>query len=275
MSRANDSWEWNGLSLNTRAWDVRALGAEEQVPPRRNENIVVPHRTGRTSVQKFIDERVYPLAGFVKGCDSNLGGAMSGSALWTNLDTLRASFAIGQTHTLKCKNAAGTTRLATAEIQQQVSFVPQGPDHYAFVVEFVMADPWWYAETATTVGPTTLTSSPQNVAVTNSGTYQAEKPTVTITGAITNPMLAYTWNTTSCWVKYTGVVASGETLTVNCNTFTATLGTVDVSGNMSHDGAIWWLVLPTGVNTVTVTGSALGTAAAAPTITISFTAAYV
>jgi hypothetical protein len=275
MTRANISWEWDGLSLNNHAWDVRALGAPEQVPGMRGENVLVPHKTGRTHTIKFRDERLLALACFVKGCDPDHGGDYSGSWLWQNLDTLRAKFAQVGEYTLKCKAATNETRIATAEIQSVVEFVPEGPDHYGFLVEYKMADPWWYAENGATIGPTPLTSSPINVAVENEGTYMAEKPVYTFTGAITNPKLTMTALGVTCWLLYTGAVAAGKTLVIYTGLCKALLDGVDVSGNITHDGVPWWLPIEVGTNTLTVTASYLGTGPNTPTLTVGFTPAFV
>ena len=264
MTKANSSWEFRGVNLQQTGWYVRALGAPEQVPGRRGENLVVPGKTGRYQTgSKPIDERVLSLAMQVESQPMG-GGARSGSTLWANLDTLKTAFAKDGTGTLKHQNAQGTTRLATVEVINTVEYDPGGPEHYAFVVDFAFADPFWYAEAA---GTTTaaISMDPQNVTVPNNGTYRAMKPVLYVVGPATNPKLTVG----STWVQYTGAVSAGGTLTIDCGAYTATNGTANVSGDITHDGDVVWLPLPTGNNTVTVEGCSGGS------FTAVFTAAYI
>jgi hypothetical protein len=264
MTKANSSWEFRGVNLAQEGWYVRALGASEQVPARRGENLVVPGRIGRYQTgNKPLDERRLSLAMQVESQPAG-GGVRSGSTLWANLETLKAAFAQDGIGTLKHQNAQGTTRLATAEVINTVEFDPGGPDHYAFVVEFAMADPFWYAEAAGTTTQS-ISMDPQNVTVNNPGTYRAVKPVYRIVGPATNPKLAVG----STWVQYTGSVANGGTLTIDCGAYTATNGTADVSGDITHDGDLVWLPLAVGVNSVACTGMTGGTFVAV------FTAAYI
>ncbi len=259
-------WEYDGVDLTTYAYTIRWLGAPLTVPARRGENLVIPHKTGRAWVDKRPEQRIVTLAMWVRDVLPNTGAPGGDSQMLTNLDTLRGLFARDGQHTLKHQFGL-VTRQATAEVVDEIVFEPQGADNvYFLAVDFLLADPWWYAELATTVGPTTITGSPQSITVTNAGSRRSEKALFTITGAITNPRLTIG----SYWVQYTGTVASGQTLTIDCSTFTATLGGADVSGEITHEGGVVWLPIPSGANTMVVTGSGIGGA----TVTAAFTAAY-
>lgn len=268
MTKANSNWEFRGTDLSTVAWNVRALGAPEQVPTRRGENLVIPGKTGRQSMSsKKLDERRLQLSMFVKATPQG-GGDMSGSQLWANLDTLKKLFATDGVGTLKHESGAGTTRIALAEVVDTVEFQPEGPWHYVFVVEFAMADPFWYAEAGRTFGPTTITGSPQNMAIANNGTYQSAKGILRVTGQIVDPKVEID----DYWVQYTGTVSSGSTLTIDVGNYQALLGTVDVSGDISHSGGLEWLIVPTGGSiTMTVTGSSLSS----PSVRLDFTEPYI
>lgn len=270
MSSVDKGWEFRGTDLTTLAYNVKALGAPEIVPGRRGENLVVPGKTGRTRTTKYMDQRILALGMQVFGRDSSTGGAMSGSQLWTNLDTLKKLFATDGQGTLKFQHAAGTTRWCMAEVINTVEFAPTGPDSYDFMVEFVMPDPLWYDEQTTTVGPSNVTSSPTNITVANSGTYKSEKAEFTViasNGDLVNPKLTID----DYYVLYTGTVASGGTLTIDCEDFTATKGTADVTNDITHDGGIVWLPVPTGSNTLAVTADSVGTA----TVTVTFVPPYI
>jgi len=262
----SQAWEYDGVDLTRIGYNVRLLGAPLNTPARRGENLLIPGRAGRQYVSKQLEQRLQTLAMWAINEPAG-GGTGSEANMLANLDTLRGLFARAGQHTLK-QTYGSAERVATVEVANAVEFEPRVFNAaYAFVVEFLMADPLWYATAATTVGPTVISSSPQNIAVTNGGTYQAEKATITITGPITDPKL-----TVGVWVLYTGTVAAGETLTINCATWTATLAGADVSANISHDGDLRWLVFPVGANTLVVTGSGY---TGATTVTITFTAAYI
>ena len=268
MSVINGGWEYNGVDLSTYAYNVRALGAPEQVPGRRSDNVVIPSHTGRLYVGKRHDQRVLALAMFVDARHPTTGALTRTAAqLESNLDALKAVFAADGQHTLRQTLPDGA-RQATAEVINVVEFKPEGPYNYALVVEFVLADPWWYAETVTTVGPTTIIQSPQSISVDNPGTYKAEKAVLTITGPITDPKLTVD----SVWVKYTGSVAAGSTLVLDCGDWTAELDGADVSGDISHEGDLRWLIFEVGTNTLTLESSGFGSGT---TVQVDFTAAYV
>jgi hypothetical protein len=267
MSSVNEAWEYDGVDLTTYGYDVKALGANEQVPAYRGENIIVPGKTGRVHTAKVMDERYLSLGMIVRGSETGNKTAMSGSALWTNLDTLKKCFAKGGARTLK-HQSNGTTRLATAEVANVVEFTPGGPYHYDFVVEFVMADPFWYAEAASTVGPTTITAGTQNITVSNNGTYENQGAVITFTGPGVNPK----FTVDSCYVQYTGSVSAGSTLSIDVSAYTATIGAATVTEDITHDGDTAWLPFPTGDNTLTVECASYGTTT---TVQVVYTEAYI
>jgi len=77
----------------------------------------------------------------------------------------------------------------------------------------------------------------------------------------------------STYVEYTGTVSAGGTLAINCSTWTATNGTVDVSGDITHEGDLVWLPIPIGT-AVTCAVSA-GTITDTPALTVSYLERFV
>lgn len=264
-------WEYNGVNLTRYGFNIQHLGAPLNTAPFRGDNIVVPHKTGRLYTAKWADQRIVSLSMWVKDIPVDAGTPNAESYMLANLDTLRQLFGAPGQHTLK--HQFGTvTRLAQAEVVNQVEFQPEGINNvYRLVVEFQLADPWWYAESATTVGPTSIVSNPQNITVTNAGTYQVEDAIITTAGLIADPK----FTVGSRWVQYTGTVPAGGTLVVNCGAYTAALSGANVTGDISHVGGVEWLLLQPGSNTFTVNASALGTAGQAPAVTVAFTAPFV
>jgi hypothetical protein len=267
MTIIDDEWEYNSVNLTTLAYKVKALGAPEQIPEKRGENIVVPHKTGRVYVQKFYNERELDLSMFVQ---STSVSSMTRSAtnLLANLDALKKAFGAPGYHILKRKFKTGEVRWTYAEVVDKLEFEGEGPDHYIFVARLRIWDPWWYAESGVTIGPTTITTSPQSISVTNSGTYQVERAIIKITGAITNPRLNIASGVYCEWI---GTVPSGSILWIDCASHYAPLDGADKTGLIAHVGSVWWLPIATGVNTLTVTGTSISGA----TVTIYFYVPYI
>lgn len=264
----SQSFEYDGVDLTTYAYGIKFLDSPFVTPARRGENVVVPHKDGRLYTAKWLDERVQSVAMWVIGQPPS-GGSDTESQRWTNLDTLRGLFARAGQHTLKHQYGS-VTRTATVEVAKAVEFTPKlFNEAYVLVVDFLMADPLWYAESKTTVGPTTITAASQNITVNNAGSYESQKGIITITGPITNPKLAIGSN----WVQYTGTVGSGSTLVIDCSAWTAKVNGTDYSGNITHDGALCWLPIPaSATNTLTVTCSGY---AGATTVKVEFYAPYI
>jgi len=164
----------------------------------------------------------------------------------------------------------GTVRQAPAEVINTVEFEPFGTSpYYRMVVDFTMHEPLWQAESARTAGPTEITTSPQNITLVNNGTYRNEWGTITVEGQIVDP----TFTIGSDWVKYTGTVSNGGTLTLDMANWTATNGTADVSGDISHEGDLVWLPIPIGTAvTLTVSGTSI---ASSPNVTVSYVERFV
>jgi hypothetical protein len=235
------AWEYDGVDLTRYGYNVRLLGAPLSTPPRRGENLVIPHKSGRAWVAKALDERVQTLAMWVIDEPAS-GGVGSEANMLANLDVLRGLFARPGQHTLK--HQFGTvTRLATVEVVRQVEFAPKVFNAaYVFMVEFLMADPLWYAENSVSFGPTNITMDPQNFTVINNGTYRAEKAVYTLEGTFDTPTLTLYDHS----LTYHGPVTSGNPLVIDCAQYKARIGSQDVSGNISHTGGVVWLPIPPG-----------------------------
>lgn len=266
-------WEFASLNLTTPAYDVQYLGASESVPARRGDNLTIPAKTGRyLTTNKKLDERSVSLAMWVKDVDSN-GQNQGTASLLSNLDALKRVFATEGTALLK-HTISGTTRQVPAEVLSAVEFAPFGTaPYYRFVVEFSLADPLWQAETARTIGPTNWTTNPQNVTLINNGTYRNEHGTITLVTPLNGTVVNPKFTIGTDYVQYTGTIASQGTLVIDCSSWTATSGTVDVSGDIIHDGDLVWLPIPTGT-AVTLAASA-GTLVGTPTVTAAYLERYI
>lgn len=269
MTIADTAWWLDDVSLNTLAYFVRAEGIGEDSPVRRGENPIAPGVSGRRHVNKVFDQRTLSLL-MVIDAQATGGGARSGSQLATNLNTIKQLFGGDGTHVLK-RTHGGATRLATVEVRQ-LRIAPGGPNHYNVAAELVFADPFWYAASATTVSDT-FASLPDTLAISNAGTYKAEKAVITVEGAITNPRIAIG----SSWVQWTGTLNAGDVLVIDCGAFTAIYDPVATDPADAIQDITWaddyvrWLEIPVGTNNATITGTVGGTN---PTVTVEFTAPY-
>lgn len=268
MTIANPSLSFDGTDLMTLAYKVRALGLDESLPGRRGENVIVPGVAGQTYVAKDLEQRTIDMLMWVKA-HGTAGGAWAASDMGNNINTLLGLFGGDGTHTLT--RTRGTTALTGTVEVRTVRLTPGGAYHYDMAVSMVMPDPLWYAASAT-VATTPFSSVPVNLSVTNAGTYQAERAVIAIAcgpgGSLTNPTITCG----STWVKYTGVIAANETLSIDCGAFTATKNGTSVLANITHNTAYTrWLIIPKGKNDVTVSADGISHTL---DLTVTFSAPY-
>lgn len=267
MTIAATAWTFDGTSLNSYANYVRAY--DESGPERRGDDVILGGLTGRMYVAKPYDYRPIVLEMIVDSRPSG-GGARTGNQLQSNVDTIKKLFGSDGQHTLA--RTFGSLSLNAMVDVRRVRFQPVAPYFYNVAAELVVQDALWYATSATTVVQP-FSTVPTNFTVTNNGSYMAEKMTIALAcptspaALLTNPKVTIG----SVWVKYNGVVGTGNTLTINTSTFTATIGTTDVTSAITHSGAVRWLVIPTGANTATVSADGISNT---PTLTLSFYAPY-
>lgn len=267
MTIAATAWTFDSVTLNNYAYYVK--GFDESGPERRGDDVILGGLTGRKYVNKVYDERVIVLD-MVVDARATTGGARTGNQLQSNVDYLKKLFGANGQHTLG-RTWGSLTLQATVEVRR-VRFLPVDPYFYNATVEMVMADPLWYA-TSNTTATTRFSSVPTNLSVNNPGSYDAEKVTITLAcpaspaAILTNPKVTIG----SIWVKYTGVVGSNSTLTIDTSTFVATVGSADVSSAITHSGAVPWLVVPAGSSTATVSADGISNT---PTLTLTFAAPY-
>lgn len=268
MTLATTAYALGGIALqNGKVWNLRLLSPNEG-HERRGDNVLLPGLPGMMHAAKVLDQRTLTLAGFVTG--ELPGKAPSAEVLGANIDTLLKMLQTDGQQTLTRRRGV---RNETCTVEcTNINVVPRGPYHVDLIADLLMADPLWYA-TALTTATTPFSSVPTSLAVTNPGTYTADRMTITLAcpsspaALLTDPVVTIG----SVWVKYTGVVGSGSTLTINTETFAATIGSTNVASAITHSGAVRWLTAPPGANTVTVSAAGISNT---PTLTISFYAPY-
>lgn len=149
-----DMWYVDGVSLNTLAFNVVTLdGGREGPPPVRGENLLVPLRPGRIWAERFPEERVITLGIWVNGADPRTGLVP---------DEMRRQFLGNYQHLTEMfytpwrqielrkewiDPATGATKSATAKANYSGGLElmrKQGPYRGVFVVDLVLAEPYFY-----------------------------------------------------------------------------------------------------------------------------------
>lgn len=252
----SEQWTFGSLDLQQAgAYGVRLLSAVDGAPGRRAGDVVVPGRRGRRVRYAPVDQRVISLALMVQGATR--------AALQSNVDALLAALGGEGRQTLTRTLADGSQRSLLAEVAAGAVVQVLSERVAAVAVDF-LAEPWWQSGSLTSTGSGTISSSPKTFSLVNSGSAEHMAPVITVAGNITNPKIQIG----DVWVQYTGAITS--TLTITCGTCTVSGGSYSAK-NISHGGAVAWLVVPPGTSTVTVTGSGIS---GSPSVTIGFYARW-
>ena len=136
------------------------------------------------------------------------------------------------------------------------------------VVDFLLADPFFRAPTATAPAPTVINASPKAFTITNPGTAQDRSMIITLGDPLTNPRIDNLTNGT--WVSWTGVIDGGKDLVLDVGAFSAQLDGVNALDDLLHAGDPYFLVLEPGANSISVTSDVTTTG----TVGFSFNAPF-
>jgi|SRR5215472_6459871 len=276
-STVGEDFTVNGVSLSTYAYNIQTLAGREQTPPIVGDNIRVPYRNGRIWKQKTFDQRTIVLAMYVRGCDVNgvvpATRTLERATFNSNLRMLKRLFAprgsqLIVTRTLQFLTGTEThTGLADAYNPSSGGFtagggglgtnqwdlVPVSITYGTFSIDLVFADPWWYGASVAPV----ITSA--GGTINNIGDVEHDHPVIRFNGPLTNPMLTNLTPNPDVAVWYSGTIASGAYVQLDANAYTAVTNTgASVIGNVFHTGALKWMVLEPGNNSMTLTNQAGG-----------------
>lgn len=275
----DEYWSVEGVSLNQYGWAVKDIGAGLGVPQHRGENSVLAYRPGQLHRAKIVDSRTIPLGMWVTGTQPELdynSSSVSNAVIWNeNWNTLRQlAFKPNSDQVALTRRwsrlVAGTPTIVSATAQAEFigTLVPTmtSRDRADFVMEFLLADPFFYGDTVELELAITASGT-----LVNPGDDEAwhENMTVTMVGPGTN-MTLYNY-TASSSVRYNATLAAGEVLTLDVGEFTAVSSVHgNVVGSISHTGTRQWMSLKRGSNSLHV-GAATSTAG---TVTVSFKPPY-
>lgn len=248
-------WSFNGVSLQSEAWSVAAESTKGiGIPSKRGSDLNVPYIYGERHRLKMFAPRVISLPMWVRAVDSQTGLVSAGKTardqLHANIDYLSSIFTTRTQAKLRRTFPDGAYREAQAEVVSEVEFQRNSPRYARFVVDFYLADPFFYG-TSKESETTDIDSNPESWTHTNPGTAPAVKMEIKFTGPLDKPKLTNTTN--NIWVQYNGAINSGEVVTIDTAAFTVDKDGDNMISALKHEGAPQWFILERGDNALKVT----------------------
>jgi len=267
---AGQKWEFNGISLHTKAWSVIEVPEGIGTPGLRGTNLQVPFKNGKRFIKKRYNERTVMMAMWVRGLDPITGAIPEGKSekelLYENMDYLSSVFGKKGQHSLRRILPDGTVREAKAEVYRSSVFVKKPTGHAKFSVEFQLADPFFYG--------VDLTSETKAVGAVsyewnhiNLGTAPVTDTVITLTGPLESPKLENLAN--GIWLQYQGSIGAGENVVINTENFSCLKGDLNLVSAVKHGGDAYWLIFESGTNQMKLTSNVAG-----GTIKIEYYPAY-
>ncbi len=256
---AEQSWSYNGVNLNTKAWSVIEVSEGLGTPSHRGGNLQVPFMHGKRYIKKRYDERIVMLPMWVRGLDPITGNLPSGhslnSALYDNIDYLTSLLGMSGQHVLRRTLPDGSTREAVAEVYRPISFVKQQDGYAKFAAEFLLVDPFFYS-TIKSQDLRTISAGTFSWTLGNSGTAQVTSATITLTGPLDSPKLENL--NTGVFLQYQGSIGLGESVVINTKDFTCTKDGTNMISAIRHGGDAYWLIIEVGNNSMKMTTGVTG-----------------
>lgn len=268
----NEYWDIDGVPLNTWSYAIKSQGGSRlQPPPLRGSNITIPYRPGDVWVPKQPGARTISLSMWVVGAAPN-GIIYDRNRFlynWRQLANLfwRPNEEFVLTKRFRGVDKEGTlvTAVGRGQYVQGLEASMTTPQRADFTVDIVMADPFFYGDEQTVnFGPLPSTALTQTFTV--PGDWDTNQIKFEVEGPATSPMWLYSTPSPATWARFDAVVADGDSLDVNVNTFSAVATVSAVQhkavGYMKHSGGAFWMTLRPGTATVQF-GAASGTGSSA------------
>lgn len=268
QTTTSEYWDVDGVPLNSYCWNIKTYGGSRQsLPNLRGENKLVPMRPGRRFMPKIADSKVITMAMWVAGVDPNTDRPSTYNQIvqWNdNWDMLRRMlWTPGKEVALTkrwWRNAASPELVqatAAAQIAGNVEPTMTGRSRADFAIDFLLADPFFYAAEIPVTIPTNI---PFNV--TNPGDSQAghEAFTIEFSGDLVNPTLIN--QTNGVWMKINSLIPASTNVMVNVGTFNAVRSSdgTSMAGSITQGGSRYWMVLEPGNNQLVLQASGSGAA---------------
>lgn len=295
MNTTETFWDVDGQSLQTYAFNITTLGGDRSAPPPvRRVSQRVPYKIGTRWTPGVPDEKILTLGMWVQGSDENgnpptdehlkrrwdRNWRMLRKLLWTPRKqfTLTKRFwlleeelvAAGVDTTGLTKDGDWTLYSASARgtYNGGLSPVMNGQAHGVFTVDILLNDPFFYSEEITI--PFSTTTGGENPGPEQEILILGDDRTMNIEvdfeGPLTSPRIVNETEPQILYVRYASEVPDDESATVRVMPFTATHypsgEPYGVSGNVQHEGDLYWLYMEPGLTTLSLDAQAgTGTAA--------------
>jgi hypothetical protein len=246
-------WKYNGLTLNTLAYNIKTRGGSRMgTADPRGENQLIPGMTGRRFLWKLRDSRIITLQMWVRGSDEDGTRPVGNPALIEKFDNnwnLLANIfdADGQYYLEKrFRDGVGGYKQAKALAEYAGGLDPDMDSEYKadFAPQLLLADPWFYEDPI--------------VGLTGAVTIGGNKPSDHVTATLPAGS-QMTWQGGERFIKNN----SGGTAVIDCRERSAMVGAGYVNGLITRDRntADWCTVYP---GSMTFTFSAGGSLAYQP-----------
>lgn len=295
MNSTETYWDVDGQSLQTYAFNITTLGGDRQAPPPvRRSSQRVPYMIGTRYTAGVPDEKTITLGMWVQGSDENgfpptdehlkrrwdRNWRMLRRLLWTP----RRQFVLTKRFWLLTEEleAAGadltglpvdgdwTLYSASARGTYAGGLSPtmQGQAHGIFTVDILLNDPFFYGpEISIPLTTSELEGDPgPTVTVPILGDDRTMNIEVDFEGPLTSPSITNETEPQILYLRYANEIPDDETATVRVMPFTATHypsgDPYGASGNVQHEGDLYWLYMEPGETTLTLEAQA-GTGSAA------------
>ena len=236
-------WTFDGVKFSSFG-AVTLLDDYLDMPTRRGDNIEIPMRDGRHWTKKYFDQRTLMFGIEVQGTDV--------PNLERQLDNARALFGVRSLRLLSNVWVDGSERHAFAEVPGSLG-ISRDPDPRVarIAVTFVLPDPFFRSPIQLSSAQV-INASPFTFTLVNPGSAEERKAVLRLDGPLSSPTITNLVNNVS--FTYTGVIAGGHYVELNCDEMTAVtdLG-VNVVGNVSHVGDVVFMAYVSGNNLMRVT----------------------
>lgn len=254
-------WSVDGVSLQTFAQNIETLGGGRDTPPPvRGDNVVVPYRVGQRWVPKTPDQRIIPLAMWVRGVlpDETSGSLTPEQQYADNWDALKKLlWQPGRQFVLQKRfwvNGALRSASALAEYDSGLSSTMVGRAAGKFAVSLKLTDPFFYDDNPTIINP--LATGDNTVVV--PGDADTTNMTITVNGSRIQPTILN--KTNNIQLRYADTVATGDVVTISPRDWTSSTtpsgsGVYDSQAKIQHSGDAQWMKVAAGSNVINLSSS--------------------
>lgn len=267
-------WDVDDTSLQTLCMNVESLAPKWGLPPLRGSNRKVAYLRGQRWKPKQVDSRTIPLGMWVTGLTPDgmvplIGQERQFNANMTALQQLLWHDGTRQVALTKRWRDPDTGAVVAATAMAEVrpfDVEMRGPYSAKMVVEFDLADPYFYGEAQVVplaVGVSQIVQVPGDV--------PTSRIVMMANGQLTTPTVTNRTPEPDIWMKMGAAVADGDRVLIDADAYRAIRESDDanLSGAVTRSGARKWMMLLPGGNDMLLTASA-----GAGTVDLTYAPAY-